>query len=1420
MKIRKTLFILGITLLVGIFTVSQVSYASRFVDNLRAQRAPETDKKTDVNDILASNEGVTIENRIEYLTEKPVVSKELAANLHNVGLEIPSNIKLSQISGPRIDDKDPLNDATLMASLGVTNRAAIAAHWGRGCGLDATGKKITDKPTYSYNKGVADGGAVAILEEDIASLAKTLGAVVIIGGSEGKQRDKAPALTVKQVFNPTGTNGIYVVLSDPVEGTNMQATDTPGAWTAFALVKLPKTSETSFQEAVQSSNKSMQDFLNDTKGEELAKLGIPFADDTYLISFVAQSPEEFTVNEITPMTRSEEFLEIVARKLGLKKDELVKKVANIVLGGRARHEDSIIKPLQSLGAEVTLVGDGDLVPGIIAGTGIELVEGRTGIKPGGAGGTTEQQIVRIALDGREFNGEKAQFIMFRASPKGIKGAGRKDMSGYNDFSDDELETHKDLGIDASKPITPGDLVDYERTVIVSSITGARLGVDLPATLKDDIGEITVDDGVITVKSFIVDKEGRVFITETSYKSEDPETTKLAMLATNNFHLPDTPGVREYAIRKFTDSKTAQDHNLWLHRLEIERDDISQIEKDWVNLLLDLKENGQKTVKRHDIDFLIAGVLKGRLSLNVNGKRSIEPIRRKGIVLASSLEDIKDKMIFDMTSRGKGKREIAKRIKELEGAFGILNTKAVEFGLDPAKVASAYDQIMEEVSQATIAGEIEANVLAKLSEKQKLLLLPTNNVIETTHQLTKIDSMVKELKPELSGHFGKEAEVGHVDKKVPNPKRDGAMEAKMTHPTAVKVMGERLSSKGLSPDLTATNNGSGHATDYNKKGLVPISQVGKITPFLTNELQEEADEYDSSLAQHGTSGSDLDELAELAEQGEIKFNIATNYQQINLNVLSLLDDGVQDSGILEVCKADKDALVNGLHIKTREKIKQVAKKFALDSSNAEINASDTLFIKALKGAYAYGVKKGKIKPTSTNEDIGVVLAKEFKRAFKALDPELYELRNSEAQKAITFLVRYRDNQYLGAVGATNTADLVSISDEFEFAPGHDAFQALRKAKKATIAVNVISYNQIEGHLLAAMDQNAVLILEVARSQLGYALDEKTAMKYIREVVKKTGCKVPIVIHGDHIQYGEKLFKAEAILKEEYEKVNGTGSFNKGIDVDTIDMSILQNVQARLQKNAEEERQVITDINERLINAGFTSIAIDASTIYDEFAGDLVLDHYAQHGTPEQRLVVELERGFALPLEWGTNVLASGIDKSMVLAMNRARAALKDTNAFYALNEIALGPVYDRPLSTALFNLGWLNLKATTQSVVATKNRYNFVLSERKINIVAFSGSYAETKTDAFLKDVGNLKSGQIAVIMTTDPEQEKRLSEIKGINQKLNKQIFIAGIQKESPADKQWLALLGKEGTSYDFSEMKVKDIVNNKHLIIAIAEGV
>ena len=366
---------------------------------------------------------------------------------------------------------------------------------------------------------------------------------------------------------------------------------------------------------------------------------------------------------------------------------------------------------------------------------------------------------------------------------------------------------------------------------------------------------------------------------------------------------------------------------------------------------------------------------------------LDPDTKEG---KARFDEVKNKIVSDMQRRNRPQDEIDSRVTELQDAFGKLVKEAKANKLDAQVVIDAYDKVMIEIEQAKIAGIIEKQVFNSLTENQKRLLLPSSNVQETAYQLGEIQRLLGRYAKKLVGRIGIEVEVGHVDRKFPNPRRGGKMEAKMTHPAAVKIMGDYLTSKGLYFNTIATNNGSGHGTEFDKATLTPVSQVGKISPYLTLELQREANKFGAAIAQHGTSGSDMDELAELSKIGEVKFNIATNYQQIELNVLSLLDDGLQGEELMNKVIADADALMGGLHANTRAKIMRVAGQFKDGTLTTSEAYADSLFMKFMKKTYAWGLKKGKIKESSTKEDIATVLAKEFKRVFGETDKELYEL----------------------------------------------------------------------------------------------------------------------------------------------------------------------------------------------------------------------------------------------------------------------------------------------------------------------------------------------------------------------------------------------------------------------------------------------
>ena len=368
-------------------------------------------------------------------------------------------------------------------------------------------------------------------------------------------------------------------------------------------------------------------------------------------------------------------------------------------------------------------------------------------------------------------------------------------------------------------------------------------------------------------------------------------------------------------------------------------------------------------------------------------------------------DISSQVVADMRALGRSEDEIATQLSEMEQAYGALTKLAAKENLmfDPQTFIAAYDKVMRDINAATVAGQLPEAVEEALTTKQRLMLIPGSNAEETAYQTKKIDEIISANKALgwLKGRAGKEIEIGHVDKKVPNPRRGGKLEAKMTHPMAVRVMAEYMKENDLAFDVIATNNGSGHGTDYDKNTLVPVSQVGKITPYLTREFFREIESVNAAVAQHGTSGSKMLELSYLAKQGVVKFNVATNYQQIILNVFSLLDDGIAPADLFEACAKDRVALTEGLVENARAKMMKFAQDYKEGKVTDKPESNDSEFIRFLKGTTAWGKKKGKIKDTSSKEDIALLYAKEFKRAFKDMDPALKEIGQHKVKRVGIF-----------------------------------------------------------------------------------------------------------------------------------------------------------------------------------------------------------------------------------------------------------------------------------------------------------------------------------------------------------------------------------------------------------------------------------
>ena len=232
---------------------------------------------------------------------------------------------------------------------------------------------------------------------------------IVIGEGE---RDEAPMLYIGEKVgngNATASNLPEVDIAvDPLEGTNLCATGSPGAITVLA-----------------SSEKG----------------GLLHAPDCYMEKVVVGPSSRGAVDLDAPV---KDNLRAIARRLDRDLENLV-----VIVLDRPRHE-KLISEIRAAGARIRLISDGDLSAAITAalrGTGVHAVMG--------TGGAPEGVITAAAL--RCLNGE----ILARLVIKDEQQAERMQSMGIKDlrkiYTTEELAPGKDL-VFAATGVTDGSLL--------------------------------------------------------------------------------------------------------------------------------------------------------------------------------------------------------------------------------------------------------------------------------------------------------------------------------------------------------------------------------------------------------------------------------------------------------------------------------------------------------------------------------------------------------------------------------------------------------------------------------------------------------------------------------------------------------------------------------------------------------------------------------------------------------------------------------------------------------------------------------------------------------------------------------------------------------------------------------------------------
>jgi fructose-1,6-bisphosphatase class II len=162
---------------------------------------------------------------------------------------------------------------------------------------------------------------------------------IVIGEGE---RDEAPMLYIGEKVG-TRTGPAVDIAVDPLEGTNLCATGTPGAIAVLAAAE---------------------------------RGGLLHAPDIYMDKLVVPGPARGQVDLRAPVADN---LKALARSLNRDVDDLV-----VIVLDRPRHEQ-LIADIRAAGARIRLIGDGDLSAGIsaaVSGTAVHAVMGTGGAPEG------------------------------------------------------------------------------------------------------------------------------------------------------------------------------------------------------------------------------------------------------------------------------------------------------------------------------------------------------------------------------------------------------------------------------------------------------------------------------------------------------------------------------------------------------------------------------------------------------------------------------------------------------------------------------------------------------------------------------------------------------------------------------------------------------------------------------------------------------------------------------------------------------------------------------------------------------------------------------------------------------------------------------------------------------------------------------
>ena len=185
------------------------------------------------------------------------------------------------------------------------------------------------------------------------------------------------------------------------------------------------------------------------------------------------------------------------------------------------------------------------------------------------------------------------------------------------------------------------------------------------------------------------------------------------------------------------------------------------------------------------------------------------------------------------------------------------------------------QDVERIGEAT-AAKIQTHLYADIiiDELQEVEGIgeATAATIQTYLELKDNIDIIVYLAQFIPEGMGLEVEVGEIGRIDP-----ATGEQALTSVLESTVYVRALQARGIFPDFLAIHNGTAHGNNFDTQGNV-IPQLG-ISVQRTAEVTEAIAPYGVMVAQHGTSGTSLENMILFPQSGIGKANVATNWQNI-------------------------------------------------------------------------------------------------------------------------------------------------------------------------------------------------------------------------------------------------------------------------------------------------------------------------------------------------------------------------------------------------------------------------------------------------------------------------------------------------------------------------------------------------------------